>query len=124
MSSFTVNEKYQILLCSRHPEMEDFDHVSTSEEFEDLATAHTIFQADNPIQELAKTIANDTAQVARYIQVFGDTPYVWLEGPGISLIRQLRPESTPDNDDDWRREIAMEAGMAFGCDGYNDAMGY
>jgi len=24
----------------------------------------------------------------------------------------------------WRREMAMEAGMAFGCDGYNDAMGY
>ena len=27
-------------------------------------------------------------------------------------------------EDDWRREIAMEAGMAFGCDAYNDIMGY
>jgi hypothetical protein len=27
-------------------------------------------------------------------------------------------------DDEWRREQAMQAGMAFGCDGYNDEMGY
>ena len=27
-------------------------------------------------------------------------------------------------DDDWQREQAMQAGMAFGCDGYNDMMGY
>jgi len=30
----------------------------------------------------------------------------------------------PDDDSDWKREQAMEAGMAFGCDGYNDVMGY
>ena len=30
----------------------------------------------------------------------------------------------PPKDDDWMREQAMEAGMAFGCDGYNDAMGW
>lgn len=29
-----------------------------------------------------------------------------------------------DNDDAWRREMAMEAGMAFGCNGFNDMMGY
>jgi hypothetical protein len=28
------------------------------------------------------------------------------------------------SDDDWRREMAMEAGMAFGVQGYNDMMGY
>lgn len=26
------------------------------------------------------------------------------------------------NDDDWRREIAMQAGMAGGCDAYNEVM--
>ena len=26
--------------------------------------------------------------------------------------------------DEWRREIAMEAGMLGGCDAYTDAMGY
>ena len=29
-----------------------------------------------------------------------------------------------DDFSDWREEIAMQAGMAFGCKGYNDAMGY
>ena len=36
------------------------------------------------------------------------------------------PAFTPSSDDDsaWRSEIAMQAGMAFGCAGYNDAMGW
>lgn len=28
------------------------------------------------------------------------------------------------DDDDWRREIAMEAGMLGGCEAYNEVMGY
>lgn len=31
---------------------------------------------------------------------------------------------TRDTDSGWRAERAMQAGMAFGCDGYNDEMGY
>lgn len=115
---------FQIYLCTRHPETEDFDHISTGEEFEDLATATVIFQAANPVQALAEAKLKDAAQVANYVRAFGDTPYVWLDGPETSLIRQLRPESKLADDSEWRREIAMEAGMAFGCDGYNDAMGY
>ena len=43
----------------------------------------------------------------------------------IKLVR----EATEDGDDDdwmedWRREIAMEAGMMGGCEAYNEAMGY
>lgn len=57
--------------------------------------------------------------------------YIELDGPGVyevkmrpgfdvaayerELERELREE---------RQEFAMQAGMAFGCDGYNDAMGY
>lgn len=29
-----------------------------------------------------------------------------------------------DNDNDWQREFAHQNGMAFGCAGYNDAMGF
>lgn len=45
----------------------------------------------------------------------------------LTILRERRnPNYKPsrDNDDDWRREQAMQAGMAFGCDGYNDAMGW
>lgn len=31
---------------------------------------------------------------------------------------------SPQPDHAWRNEIAMQAGMGFGCQGYNDAMGY
>jgi len=62
----------------------------------------------------------------------------WIEmtldcGPssnGGRLIDQVcirkNPDHRPTRDDDdaWRREAAMQAGMAFGCDGYNDVMGY
>lgn len=28
------------------------------------------------------------------------------------------------SDEEWRREIAMEAGMGLGCDAYNEVMGW
>ena len=54
------------------------------------------------------------------------SPGTWLEidGPDIHEERCVTPGKRRDDDDDWRRERAMEAGMAFGCDGYNDAMGW
>lgn len=56
-----------------------------------------------------------------------DSSVAWIEltGPGVYRCfksRNYRPE--PDDDDEWRREQAREAGMLGGCDAYNDAMGY
>lgn len=38
------------------------------------------------------------------------------------------PEMEDDDDfefeENWRREIAMEAGMLYGADAFNEAMGY
>ena len=62
-----------------------------------------------------------------------EVAYVELVGPGgISEVgrnpkfdaARVERERGRDEDAVWRREIAMEAGMAFGVDGYNDAMGY
>lgn len=46
-----------------------------------------------------------------------------IEGENV-LSETSFGEDMPDTADDWRREQAMQAGMAFGCQGYNDAMGY
>jgi len=50
-----------------------------------------------------------------------------IDGPDVYKTRE-NPEYTPTSDDtfdeDWRREIAMEAGMCMGIDSYNDYMGY
>ena len=38
--------------------------------------------------------------------------------------RDIAARYQKERDDEWRRECAMEAGMAFGVDAYNDYMGY
>lgn len=40
------------------------------------------------------------------------------------ILMPTKEKDNEESDDDWRREMAMEAGMAFGCDAYNDAMGW
>lgn len=48
-----------------------------------------------------------------------------VEGPDYDRIcRECKRQAEAEDDDDWRQEQAMQAGMAFGCDGYNDYMGY
>jgi hypothetical protein len=53
--------------------------------------------------------------------------YVEIDGPDCHEIRRnpLYNARRCQRDDAWdRSEAAMQAGMAFGCAGYNDAMGY
>ena len=57
-----------------------------------------------------------------------DGSELWIEmtGPQLQKERCLcrgRKNRKADRDDQ-RREMAMEAGMAFGCDAYNDMMGW
>lgn len=54
-----------------------------------------------------------------------DTAYVQLEGHDGDTLRKnpaFRPSR--DSDAEWRREMAMEAGMLGGVNAYNDFMGY
>lgn len=45
--------------------------------------------------------------------------YVWAKG-NLEKYNKF----VGSDDDDWKHERAMQAGMAFGCQGYNDEMGY
>lgn len=53
------------------------------------------------------------------------TAYIELVGPNVYKTRQ-NPEydDREDDDDDWRREMAREAGMLHGVSAYNEVMGY
>lgn len=55
-------------------------------------------------------------------------PVLWAEisEDGVPQGKRcLRNIKVPKGcDDDWKREQAMQNGMAFGCQGYNDTMGY
>lgn len=51
------------------------------------------------------------------IEVLADRP-----NPDHDAARCARESKVDDRA--WQSERAMQAGMAFGCDGYNDVMGY
>lgn len=57
--------------------------------------------------------------------------YVQLVGPNEQYIRkndkfdaERRAADARRDQEEWRREIAMQAGMGLGCDAYNDEMGW
>ena len=55
------------------------------------------------------------------------TAYLYVnepDGTAWSTSLQLMADGEEEADDEWRREIAREAGMLHGCAGYNEAMGY
>ena len=56
--------------------------------------------------------------------------YIEMDGPDGYSIRENEnyvaptPAEIRAEEDEWRREIAMEAGMCMGIDAYNEVMGY
>jgi hypothetical protein len=58
--------------------------------------------------------------------------FVMIDGPDTHEVTANADQPTQERhrreaargDAEWRNERAMQAGMAFGCDGYNDEMGY
>lgn len=51
---------------------------------------------------------------------------VRVEGNEIVEVLDIakNPNFRPEKDDDWRREVAMEAGMLHGVEAYNEVMGW
>jgi len=73
----------------------------------------------------------DPASISDYIRntIAGATGELWVEldGPDVHEERQLRKANRRAQERELaaeRHERAMEAGMAFGVDAYNDAMGW
>jgi hypothetical protein len=95
------------------------DDCWTGKEFSSLEEAVSAY--NNP-SEMSDSIAYDI-KVALHD---GSELWVELSGKGIDQSRCISPgrKRTARENDDHRREMAMEAGMAFGCDAYNDMMGW
>ena len=61
-----------------------------------------------------------------------DFEFVVIDGPDVHDVtanpdqpsQRRRRRERAREDREWKRERAMQAGMAFGVDGYNDEMGY
>lgn len=111
-----AEKPYTVNYWGSHPDEEN-DDCWTGEDYATREEAEAAYADDNPTYTNGRSI--------------GGWAYVEMDGPDVHKVRKnpaynearARREAEAE-DRAWRREMAMEAGMAFGCDGYNDAMGY
>jgi len=111
---------YAINLWGSHPDDEN-DDCWTGVDVETREQAEAIFHAADPVEAIAKLPG---VHANFYSYHYGDTTHVELDGPDVNKVRQVRKARKRADSGEWQRERAMQAGMAFGCDGYNDEMGW
>lgn len=104
---------YSVNHWGSHPNAGN-DDCWTGAEYSSLEDAEAAFNATLP--------AGWNPRLA--LDVHTCTQYVELDGPDVNRVRKNPFYRKPAKDDSWLREHATQVGMAFGCDGYNDAMGY
>ena len=85
-----------------------------------------LFHCADPDEDLdacvdSKEFSNEKEALEKFNASVSDNEitHIELDGPGIYKIRK-NPDYAPEID----TEGAMQAGMAFGCQGYNDYMGW
>jgi len=116
---------YSVNLWGSHPDAEN-DDCWTGEEFATFEEAAACYR-----DIVMFPTSGKLPKVCGY-----DWEYVEIDGPGLNEVtanpdqptqrrhRHARTHARTQNDREWQREIAHQAGMSFGCDGYNGAMGY
>lgn len=125
-----TEKPFSVILCGKHPHDPNFDDAHTGEDYATLAEARAVFEAADPCRPFEANVNPGFYSTC--------TPYVWLLGPedqvpggeeirklpgADKMLARMRREAA-EGDREWQREQACQAGMAFGCDGFNDAMGY
>lgn len=103
VAAWRAEHPYSVLEFGSHPDSGN-DDCHTGQDFATLAEARGAY------------LAISKPGVA----------FVMLDGPGVNEVRPNPCYRAPRcaDGDDGRYEMAMHAGMAFGCDGFNDALGY
>lgn len=88
----------------------DHTNANTGEDYATLAEAEAAFE--DPWSVFSRAYFCDS------------TAFFVLDGPDVYRERP-NPDHKPEPDSDvWARELAVQNGMAFGCAGYNDSLGY
>lgn len=109
---------YSVNYWGSHPDEEN-DDCHTGVDFDSLEEAIAAFKA-KPSEVCSWMADHDPA----FIEIDGIDD-ADLPGLGIERVRK-NPihRKSKDDDSDWQHERAMQAGMAFGCQGYNEEMGF
>lgn len=107
-----MSKQFSVSHWGSHPDLEN-DDCFTGEDFDSLDEAIKAFHADPKDRSV------------EYIEIDGIED-ADLSKHGLTSRYRRNPNfrRSRDDDSDWKREQAMQAGMAFGCDGYNEVMGY
>ena len=105
----TTSKAYSVNYWGSHPDAGN-DDCWTGRDFDTREEAENVFLSE--FKGLPGTPSRDVA-------------WIELDGPAVHRER-ANPGFRPSRDDDSaeRSERAMQAGMAGGCDWYNDEMGY
>jgi hypothetical protein len=101
--------KISINYWGSHPDL-DNDDCFGGNEFDSIADAIQFYMED----------PSDSS--VEYIEI--DLSDDVLKMYNIERMRKNPNFIPPNRDDDWKREIAMQAGMEMGVEAYNDYMGY
>lgn len=118
----TIEKPYTVDLWGSNPDETDNDDCWTGESYATREEAIAAYQA-------VVMFPWDNEFVGKN---FGGWEFVCIDGPDVHEVtanpdqptqRRWRREDRA-SDAEWKREAAMQAGMAFGCDGYNDEMGW
>lgn len=102
---------HTVLFFGSHPDL-DNDDCWAGADYATYAEALAVYNAP-------------AAHLPKLAQHMRDTEWIMLDSLEGPLLRK-NPGFRPSRRDDSAAlsEMAMQAGMAFGCDGYNDAMGW
>lgn len=113
---------YSVTLWGSNPDTTDNDDCWTGDEFVTSEEAITCYRSIR-----MWPTDGQLPKVCGY-----DWEYVMIDGPDLHEVTANSDQRTQRghrrdraaSDRMWASEVSHQAGMAFGCDGYNDAMGW
>jgi hypothetical protein len=118
---------YSVTIWGSHPD-DDNDDCHTGEDFTTIEAASAAYLDIDGV-----LLADEPGTTLPRATYYAGWAFAMLEGPnGLRLIKKnpdqravrAHRRELARSDREWQSERAMQAGMAFGCDGYNDEMGY
>lgn len=101
---------YSVNFWCSNPE-EQNDDCTTGVDFSTFAEAESFYNDPFTNPDFARHFQRCTA-------------FIEMDGPDVNKNRSNPDYKPSKNDDDWGREIAMQAGMMGGCNAFNDSYGY
>jgi len=113
---------YSVNLWGSNPDETDNDDCWTGEDFATRDEAIAKYREVVMFPDRSDLVQCCGRGGWEYVVIDGPDVHEVTRNPDRAAVKRHRRELALD--DAGRSERAMQAGMAFGCDGYNDEMGY